>query len=126
PVAATAAGPDGRLWVATRSSAVYRYDRITGWERMTVQGWDSGRTVTNPSSAHAVAVGPDGSGVLVGRGGRIADFGPGGGLLDAASGVLCSHTADVPPCSTGFDLQAAAVAPDGSAIAGGDDLALLA
>jgi hypothetical protein len=42
PIVGTAAGGDGSLWVATHSSAVYRYDRLTGWDRMTVPGW-SGR-----------------------------------------------------------------------------------
>jgi hypothetical protein len=126
PIVGTAAGGDGSFWVATASNAVYRYDRLTGWDRMMVSGWDPGRTVTNPSPASAVAVGADGAGVVVGRAGRIADIGPGGGVLDAASGVLCSATAqDTPPCSTSHNLRAAAVAPDGSAIVGGDHLALL-
>jgi hypothetical protein len=121
-IVGTAAGGDQSLWVATASNAVYRYDRITGWDRMTISGWDAGRTVTNPSPAAAVAVGPDGSGVVVGRAGRIADVGPGGGVLDAASGVLCGATTpivDTPPCGTSNDLRAAAVAPDGSALVGG-------
>jgi hypothetical protein len=125
PIAGTAVGGDGSFWVATQGSVVYRYDRVTGWDRMTISGWDSGRAVTNPSPAYAIAVGPGGSGVLVGRGGRIADVGPGGGVLDAASGVLCSATIDLPPCSTSYDLRAAAVGADGSAIVGGDHLALL-
>jgi hypothetical protein len=125
PIAGTAAGGDGSFWVATASSAVYRYDRVTGWDRMTVSGWDAGRTVTNPSRAYAVAVGADGSGVVVGKGGRVADVGPGGGVLDAASGVLCSARVNAPPCSTSYDLRAAAVGSDGSAIVGGDRMALL-
>jgi hypothetical protein len=125
PIVDTAPGGDGSFWVATASNAVYRYDRVTGWDRMTIPGWDAGRTVTNPSPASAIAVGPDGSGVVVGKAGRIADIGPAGGVLDAASGVLCSATVDLPPCSTSHDLRAAAVAPDGSAIVGGNHLALL-
>jgi hypothetical protein len=126
-IVGTAAGGDQSLWVATKSNVVYRYDRVTGWDRMTIPGWDAGRTVTNPSPASAIAVGPDGSGVLVGKGGRIANVGPGGGARDAAAGVLCSTEVpvDTPPCGTSFDLRAAAVAPDGSAIVAGGHLALL-
>jgi hypothetical protein len=128
PIVGTAAGGDGSFWVATASNAVYRYDRVTGWDRITIAGWDAGRTVTNPSPASAIAVGPDGSGVLVGKGGRIADVGPAAGVLDAASGASCSVTApivDTPPCGTGYDLRAATVARDGSAIIGGKHMALL-
>ncbi|MDX6662791.1 MAG: hypothetical protein QOG09_893, partial [Solirubrobacterales bacterium] len=116
-------GGDGSFWVATDSNVVYRYDRQTGWDRMTVPGWDPGRIVTNPSPAYAIAIGADGSGVLVGKQGRIANVGPAGARLDPAAGVLCSK--NLPPCGTGRDLRAASVAPDGSAMVGGDTRALL-
>ena len=120
----TAAGGDGSLWVATRSHTVYRYDRIGGWERLGVPGWDPGSLTTLSSEANAVAVGPDGTGVLVGKGGRIADLAPGSAVLDAAAGKVCA--AAVPaPCGTGNDLRAAAVAPDGSAIVAGDARSIL-
>jgi hypothetical protein len=46
PIAGTAAGADGSFWVATESSVLYRYDRLTGWDRMTIPGWDPGRIVS--------------------------------------------------------------------------------
>ncbi|MDX6652262.1 MAG: hypothetical protein QOJ38_1043, partial [Solirubrobacterales bacterium] len=125
-VTAAAGGADGSLWVATNTDAVYRYDRMTGWDRMHVPGWDPGRVVTNPSPAYAIAVGADGSGVMVGRNGRIADLSPNGAVLDSAAGILCSKQATpTPPCGTGRTLRAAAVSPSGSALVGGEDRALL-
>jgi hypothetical protein len=94
--------------VATASNAVYRYDRLSGWERVPVSGWDAGNVMTNPAPAQAIAVGPDGQGVLVGRGGRVADVGPGGVVLDAASVGCFSHPDS---CAGGSDLDAAAVRP---------------
>jgi hypothetical protein len=125
PIVGAAAGDHDSLWVATASGAVYRHDRVTGWDRMTIPGWDAERVATNHVPAYAVATGPGGSGLVVGKGGRIADLTPEGGVLDAASGVLCSARGDVPPCSTSYSLRAASVAPDGSAIVGGDHMALL-
>ncbi|HEX2015327.1 MAG TPA: hypothetical protein VGN69_01440 [Solirubrobacteraceae bacterium] len=122
---AAAGGGDASFWVATGGSAVYRYDRLTGWDRMTIPGWDPGRLVTVGSPAHAIAVGADGTGVAVGKGGRIADLSPGGVLLDAAAGVRCIDVAGRAPCGTGHDLRAAAIGPDGSALVGGDDRVLL-
>lgn len=124
---AAAGGGDGSFWVATNTSALYRYDRQTGWDRMTVPGWDPGRFATNPSPAHAIAVGTDGEGVVVGKNGRIANIGRSGAVLDAAAGILCSNQTppNQAPCGTGRDLLAAAVAPGGSALVGGKDRALL-
>ncbi|MDX6662230.1 MAG: hypothetical protein QOG09_332, partial [Solirubrobacterales bacterium] len=126
-VNAAAGGGDGSFWVATNSNVLYRYDRQTGWDRMTVPGWDPGRIVTNPSPANAIAIGPDGKGLVVGKQGRIADVGPEGAVLDQAAGILCSRQtpANQPPCGTGRDLRTVSVAPDGSAMAGGDARALL-
>lgn len=121
PITATAAGGDGSLWVATASGTVYRYDRLTGWDLIKVPGWDLGNA-TAQSPAYALAVGPDGSGLIVGKGGRIADLGPAGVVLDAAA-IGCQG--DRSRCGGGFDLRAAAIAPDGSAMIGGDDRALL-
>jgi hypothetical protein len=123
-----AGGGDGSFWVLTSTSTVYRYDRQTGWDRMTIPGWDPGRFVTNPSPGYAIAIGKDGNGVLVGKQGRIADVGTGGARLDPAAGVLCfkdGKRINPPPCGTGRDLRAAAVAPDGSAMVGGDSRSLL-
>jgi hypothetical protein len=127
-ITATATAPDGSFWVATASSALYRYDRETGWDRVAVPGWLAGALGTGASSGvRALAIGPDGTGLAVGDGGRIADIGPSGAVLDAAAGVACSQIADRAPCSTGHSLDAVAVASDGSgaALAGGDDTSLL-
>ena len=122
-ITATAAGGDGSFWVATASSVVYRYDRLTGWNRVAVRGWNAGRLVTKAASADAIAVGPDGHGVVVGEGGRVANIGPGGALLDAVAGVSCATGAA--KCGTTRTLRAAAIAPDGSAMVAGDDRAVL-
>jgi hypothetical protein len=123
---AAAAGPGGTLWVAVRGGVVYRYDRIGGWDRVIIPGWDAGSAVTAASPAHAVAVGANGEGVLVGAGGRIADLSPAGVRLDPAAGIAPpACLPSVAPCGTGQDLDAAAVAPDGSALVGGADRALL-
>ncbi|MDX6653130.1 MAG: hypothetical protein QOJ38_1911, partial [Solirubrobacterales bacterium] len=119
-----AGGVDGSFWLATNTNTVYRYDRVTGWDRLSVPGWDPGRVVTHVSAARAIAIGADGNGVLVGDGGRIAELSPSGAALDSASGRSCGR-GDPPPCSTGRDLDAAAVAPDGSALVGGDTRTLL-
>jgi hypothetical protein len=121
-----APGPGGQIWLATESNAVYRYDRVAGWDRATIPGWDRGSVVTRVSAARAVAVGENGEGVVVGERGRIANLSPSGVRLDAATGApLCDLTQIVLPCGTGRDLEAAAVAPDGSALVGGTARALL-
>jgi hypothetical protein len=121
PITATAASPDGTLWVATASSTVYRYDRMTGWQRIAVGGWDP--SITRASEANAIAVGPDGKGLIVGRQGRIAAVSPTTVVLDVAAGRGCD--AGATPCSTPHDLRAVAIATDGSAMAGGDGRSLL-
>ncbi|MGH2957621.1 MAG: hypothetical protein ACRDL6_11580, partial [Solirubrobacterales bacterium] len=118
-----APGPAGELWVTTKSGVVYRYDRVLGWDRLPIPGWDRGSVITRASAANAVAVGDDGTGVVVGEGGRIAQVGPGGVRLDAAAGIPCG-TANVAPCTSGHDLVSAAVA-DGVALAGGEGRALV-
>jgi hypothetical protein len=126
PITSASPGTNGQLWVATSSSTVYRYDRVTGWHRLAIRGWDPGRVSTSPSAVNAIAVGADGSGVAVGDHGRIADLTDTGSVLDRATGaLLCSKAGNVPPCDTGFDLKAAAVAPDGSALVGGEARSLL-
>jgi hypothetical protein len=122
-VTGAAASPDGTLWASTSSDAVYRYDRLTGWDRVRVTGWDPGRLVTRPSEALAVAAGPGGDGLLVGEGGRIVDLSPGRVQLDPAAAVSCRTSP--PPCGTSRDLRAAAIAPDGSALAAGAHSALV-
>ena len=114
PITATAAGGDGSFWVATESGNVYRYDRLTGWDRATLKGWDAGGVVQSP--AYGIAVGPDGNGVVVGKAGRIAEIGPRAVRLDP-SAILCSASAR---CATTRTLRAVAVASDGSALAGGE------
>jgi hypothetical protein len=126
-IVAGSGGGDGSFWVATETNRVYRYDRITGWEAMHVKGWDAGRLVTKRSLATAVAVNSEGSGVLVGEGGRIADLSPGGVRLDNAAGTVCEAVSlpAQPPCGTAQTLRAAAVASDGGALVGGDRRSLL-
>jgi hypothetical protein len=120
-----AADAAGRVWISTASDVLYRYDRLTGWSRLRVPGWDPGRLVTRASQANAIAVAPDGTGIVVGEAGRIADLAPGGVVLDAAAGRACATAGPTGPCGTPENLRAAAVAPDGSALAAGDRLALL-
>lgn len=124
-IRAISGAPGGRLWAATDTGTVYRYDRIAGWDRVSIPGWDPARLVTRASAANALAVGPDGEGVVVGEGGRIADIGSGGVRLDAAAGAALCSASPSSPCGTGRDLNAAAVAPDGSAIVAGEGAALL-
>ncbi|HEX2086431.1 MAG TPA: hypothetical protein VHF89_12165, partial [Solirubrobacteraceae bacterium] len=119
-----AATKDGGVWVSTAGNAVYRYDRVTGWDRMTVPGWASSGAA-RAARANAIAVGPDGRGLVVGQAGRIAEVGPLGLQLDAAAGTACAAGAP-PPCGTARDLHAVAIAPDdGSAIAAGDGRVVL-
>ena len=119
------AAADATVWVSTDSAFVYRYRRTTGWERFNVPGWDPGRFTTSPSSANAIAVGPDGRGLVVGEGGRIAKLAPDGVRLDRAAGAAACSAGLGAPCGTGRDLEAVAVAPDGSALAAGEARALL-
>ncbi|MGH2956205.1 MAG: hypothetical protein ACRDL6_04335, partial [Solirubrobacterales bacterium] len=124
-VTALAGAPDGTIWAGTDSDTLFRYDRLTGdWERLQIPGWDPGRVVTRSSEVNAIDIGENGEGLVVGRAGRIAEIDSGGAALDAAAGVSCV-SASGPPCGTGRDLTAAAVAPDGSAIAVGERLTVL-
>jgi hypothetical protein len=120
-----AGAPDGSLWISTNAATLYRYDRLSGWERASIPGWDPGRVVTRPSAINAVAVGPDGAGLAVGEAGRIAEIGSERVRLAAGAGSVCAPEAAEAPCGTSFDLQSADVAPDGSALVGGEKLALL-
>jgi hypothetical protein len=89
-----------------------------------VPGWDPANSTG--SRANAIAIGPEGAGLLVGKNGRIADLSPGGAVLDPAAGAaLCDTQAPVAPCGTGRDLYAAAVSPGGAAIVAGEARALL-
>lgn len=125
-VNAAVGGADGTLWVATRSNVIYRYQRITGWDRVRVPGWDLGGIQTSSSPIEAVAVGPNGEGIAVGPGGRIATLSREEVALDPAAGTSCALLGAIqPPCGTSRDLVAAAVSPDGSAIAAGKNASLL-
>jgi hypothetical protein len=123
-ITAAAGGSDGSLWVGTDSSRLYRYDRLLGWSVVSIPGWDPGRIVTVGSEVFGLAVGAQGRGLAVGKGGRIADLAGGGAVLDSAAGVVCSG-GNGGPCGTGRDLHSAALAPDGSALVGGDGRVVL-
>ena len=125
PITTLAGAADGTVWAGTNSSFLARYDRLTGWDVMRIPGWDPGRLVTASSPVNAIAVGPDGRGLAVGSGGRIADLGATVQLDAAAGAPTCSLPPAAPVCGTGRTLRAAAVAADGSALVGGDALALL-
>src|SRR5581483_1844605 len=113
PLTALTGAGDGRIWLATAAGVVYRYDRAVGWDRLVIPGWDPGRVVTRTSEGWALAANDSGIGVLVGHAGRIADLSPAGVALDPAAGL------------TGRELRAAAVAPDGSALIGGEHAVLM-
>jgi hypothetical protein len=119
--------PDGSVLMPGRNGTVFRYDRVTGWERLQIPGWNVGRILTSPAPVTAVAASADGGGVAVGPGGRIATIEPrgAGARLDPAAGRSCRDGAVPPPCATGWDLHAAAVAPGGSAVVAGEQRALL-
>jgi hypothetical protein len=121
-----AGSPDGDLWASTNSGTVYRYTRAGGWDRVNVPGWDPRGTFGAASEAFAVAAGPNGTGLAVGKGGRIADLSPSSVVLDEVAGKLCPKGGPALDCGTRANLRAAAIAPqDGSAIVAGDSLALL-
>jgi hypothetical protein len=123
PITGMAGTPAGAVWVSTESDRIYNYRRATGWRMIRIRGWDKGRVVARPSRSFAVAVNDAEIGLVVGEKGRIADISPNEVQLDPASFNRCSQ-ALAPPCGTPRDLRAAAVAPDGSAIVGGDHLTL--
>jgi hypothetical protein len=124
-ISALAGSPDGRVWVATKSDQIARYDRVTGWMSTAIPGWDAGRLVTVHAPVRAIAIGAGGAGLAVGPAGRIADL-DATARLDAAAGAPhCDLPPAAPVCGTGRDLWAAAVGPDDSAMVGGDSLALL-
>jgi hypothetical protein len=122
---ALAGGVDGTVLVATDDGSIYRYDRLTGWERFVVPGWDPGRIVTRRSSVNAVALGPGGEGLAVGEEGRIARVEPARASLDPAAGRLCDPRDPRDPCGTSRDLDAVSIAPGGSAMVGGRARTLL-
>jgi hypothetical protein len=111
-----AAADDGTVWLAGDGGALGRYDRLTGWSTLRVSGWNSGAVT-------ALALGPDGSGVAVGEGGRVAEFGPDGARSGTASRLMCGARRG--SCATGETLRAVDIAADGSALAGGDRAALV-
>jgi len=121
-IGALAAAPGGRVWLGGSSGTLATYDRVTGWDQVRIRGWD---LTTAARRVSALAVGPDGRGVAVGPGGRIANVGPQGVALDPAAGTVCAVTREGPPCGTGYDLSAAAVAPDGSAMVAGERMTIL-
>jgi hypothetical protein len=116
--------PNGTLWATSAGPDLYRYERTTGWDRVPIPGWQAPRA-TVAAAANAVAVNDRGVGVVVGREGRIADIAGSSVQLDGAAGKLCDLADVIPPCGTSRHLLAASVAPDGSAIAGGEYLSLL-
>jgi hypothetical protein len=121
---ALAGSADGSVWAGTDAGRVARYDRLTGWETLPIPGWEPGAVVTRRSEVNAVAVNDQGVGVAVGPKGRLANLSPTGVRLDRAATRRCDG-ATGEPCGTGFDLGAAAVSPDGAALAAGDGLTVL-
>jgi hypothetical protein len=121
-ITATGTGGDGSFWVGTAGGSLYRHDRATGWAQLRVPGWQPGNATTG-AEVRAVAVGLDGRGIVVGDGGRIADVSPLSAVLDPAAARKCLEAS----ChGTSYDLDAAAVAPDGSeVVAGAGDTVLL-
>jgi hypothetical protein len=113
-----AAARNGMVWLAGDGAELARYDRVTGWSTLRVPGWSTSAAVT------AIAVAPDGDGVAVGEGGRIADITRLGAHLDPASGRNCSGDGGA-PCGGDKTLGAVGVADDGSALAGGDGAEVL-
>ena len=125
PITAAAGGADGTFWLGDQNGALYRYDRVGGWSSgIRVPDWDPKRATATHHVA-AIAVNSQGTGIAVGEDGRIADIEPGSLTLDVASDRNCSGFSSAPPCSTALDLNKAAVAPDGSALAAGPGLALV-
>ncbi|MDX6652263.1 MAG: hypothetical protein QOJ38_1044, partial [Solirubrobacterales bacterium] len=116
---------DGSFWVGTDSNSLYRHDRLTGWGRVRIPGWDRGRVVINASPVYGLAFDSVGRGVAVGKGGRIADLTPTTARLDDAAGRVCAAVGSPGPCGTGHDLRTAAIGPDDSVLVGGDRRALL-
>ncbi|MEA2386240.1 MAG: hypothetical protein QOJ22_414 [Thermoleophilaceae bacterium] len=119
-----AGAADGSVWAGTDAGRVARYDRMTGWETLAIPGWEPGEVVTKRSEVNAVAVNDSGVGIAVGPGGRVADLSRDAVRLNPAAGKRCDDETG-PPCGAGHDLRAAAVAPDGSAIAVGNALTVL-
>ena len=124
-ITAAAGGADASFWMGDEKGSIYRYERTSGWDSLgQIPDWDPKRaTVTH--AVNAIAVNAEGRGIAVGEGGRIADIAPGSVTLDPASDRVCSGFSSAPPCTTSLDLTKAAIAPDGSAIAAGKNLALL-
>ena len=121
---ALAGSADGSVWAGTDGGRVARYDRMTGWETLVIPGWEPGEFVTRRAEVNALAVNDRGVGVAVGPKGRLANLSLGGVRLDRAAARRCD-TETGPPCGTGYDLRAAAVSPDGAALAAGDSLTVL-
>jgi hypothetical protein len=125
---AATAGPDGSLWLLTASDRVFRHDPLTGWDSISIPGWSPGRLTTAAAPANAIALGSGGEGLIVGDRGRIARIDGRSVTLDRASGAGGCAATDpnpTPPCGTGWDLQAAAVAPDGAGLVVGESRVML-
>jgi hypothetical protein len=114
-------GSADSVWAGTDAGGLARYDRMAGWDAFAIPGWDPGTVVTRRSGVSAVAVNDSGVGVAVGPGGRIADLSRDRVAIDPAAGQRCGE----PPCTTGYDLLAATVADDGSALVAGGGLTVL-
>jgi type II secretory pathway component GspD/PulD (secretin) len=53
-VSDVAGARDGSVWLSTGRDVLYRYDRLTGWDRVRIPGWDAGTIVTvTPQIAEA-------------------------------------------------------------------------
>ena len=105
-------GADGAVWVGAHSDTVARRDPVTGWDTLSIKGWRTRGGALAP--VYDMAFGPDGAGFAVGGGGRIASLDSGGAVFDAEASALAAG-----------DLRGVDVAPDGSALAVGEDATVL-
>jgi hypothetical protein len=117
-----AAAPNGDVWLAHDQGSLARYSRLTGWDRVTIPGWDT-RTVARPVRDLAVAA--DGQGVAVGLNGRVAVFDRDSVRIDNAAASACDLARIEPPCGTSRHLNSVAVTTGGAAMAGGERMAIL-
>lgn len=111
-VYAIEAAATGAVWLGAFSDVLARRDPVTGWNTVRIEGWRARGGA--PAAVYDLAISPEERGWAVGTGGRVASIDSGGVQLDkAASGLVAESL-------FGVD-----VGPDGSALAAGDNGAVL-